>query len=186
MKKFSLPVILLICLSSCAYIQSFNNKPTEIDSLDKGVKIDIKKFFSGELEGFSITQDQSGKIISTKTTKINGKWEENKGVVQQNFLFADSKKDSRTWLITLHEDGTFDAVGHDVVSPGKGKQVNNAAQMNYSLSLPGKIGKEELKYEDKIYLVDEKSAIMISTFKKGHSPAGKTITSLKKLNVKSD
>jgi hypothetical protein len=179
--RFFLAVFFVSSLSSCAFLDRFNKAP-ELDFLDRGSKIDLKKFFNGEIEAFAITQDENGKISGTQTAKISGKWDENKGVIQQNFIYADGTKDSRTWLITINSDGTFDAVGHDVTSPAKGKQSGNAAQMIYSLSLAGKDGKQEVKFEDKMYLVDDKSMIMISNFKRGYSSSGKSIFSLKKIN----
>ena len=148
--------------------------------------MDFKKFFNGDIEGFAITQDEDGKITGTQTVKINAKWDGNKGVIQQNFIFAGDKKDSRTWLVTLNENGTFEAIGHDVSSPGQGKQIGNAAQMLYALTLKENDVKREVKYEDRMYLVDDQSMIIISNAKKGFSSSGKSILSLKKLNKKSE
>ena len=135
--------ILLSGASSCAYMQNLmRDKPVEMDFLEKGAKIDIKKFFVGDIEGFAITRDRDGKIVSTQTMKISGKWDENKGVIQQNVVAVDGTKDSRTWLITLNQDGTFDGVGHDVSSMAQGKQAGNAARMVYSLLLPAAEGKQ--------------------------------------------
>ncbi len=165
--------------TSCAALSNFS-KPSEVDYIDKGVKMDIKKFFNGDVEGSAIIQDENGKIIATQTIKANGKWEENKGVLQQNFVNNSGEKDSRTWLITLNEDGTIDAVGHDVAAPAKGKQIGNAAQMSYALILRKKGEKEEIKFDDKMYLVDDKSMIIISEFKKGFSGKGRAIISFRK------
>jgi len=178
--RFFAAISVVSLLLSCAYFESLNKSP-DLDYLDKGTKMDIKKFFNGEVEGFAITKDEEDKIIGTQTIKITGKWEENKGVVQQNFTYSDGKKDNRTWLITVNSDGTFDAAGHDVSSLGKGKQIGNVAQMTYSLLVAGKKDtKQEVKFEDRIYLIDEKSAIMISNFEGGYNPSGQTVFSLKK------
>lgn len=183
MKKISSAILLLSLLSSCAVFNNFS-KPSELDSIDKGVKFDIKKFFNGDVEGFAVIQDPNGKIIDTETFKINGKWDDNKGVIQQNFVYASGDKDSRTWLITIDENGsTFSAIGHDIAAPAQGKQVGNAMQMVYALMLTGKTDKQKVKvnFEDKIYLVDEKSAIMISNSTVGFGGPSKSIISLKKL-----
>ena len=184
MKKFLFLAITAVALSSCAYVEKFLPKKAEpqLDYLERSSKLDIKKFFNGDLEGFAITQDQDGKITGTQTIKINGKWDENKGVVQYNFSYDNGKKDSRTWLITLDPDNTFDAVGHDITAPAKGKQIGNASQMIYSLLLPDPMGKKEVSFVDKVYLVDDKAAIMISDFKRGYGDSGRTIISLKKIN----
>lgn len=173
-------IIFASLISSCAMVDKFN-KPTDIDYLERGAKIDMKRFFNGDLEGFAITQDETGKITGTQTVKINGKWEENKGVVQYSVSYSDGKKDSRTWLITANDDGTFDAVGHDVAGPAKGKQVGNAAQMIYTLLQASPQGKKEVKFEERMYLVDDKSMIMVVNIKKGFQASGKSIVSIKKL-----
>ena len=180
MKKIFSLVLLLSLLSSCSFLQGIQ-KPSELDYLDKTTKADIKKFFNGDVEGFAIVQDQNDKIIDTKTIKINGKWEDNKGVIQQSFVYSNGKKDSRTWLVTVEENGNFTAVGHDVAAPAEGKQIGNAIQMTYSLLLVGQKGKEETRLEDRIYLVDDKSAIMISSSRKNYI-SEKSTFSLKKLN----
>lgn len=184
MKKISLVIFLALFVSSCSFIQGLR-KPVEIDSLDKGAKFDMKKFFSGDIEGFALIQDQNGKIIDTEILKINGKWDDNKGVIQQNFTYGSGAKDSRTWLITIDESGSFSAVGHDVVVAAQGKQVGNAMQMAYSLLVSNKsenkTEKQKTNFDDRIYLIDEKSAIMISTSTVGFSSSKKSIISLKKL-----
>jgi hypothetical protein len=181
--RFFCTLSILSLISSCSYLQNFAPKASfsELDTVDNSAKLDVKSFFNGDLEGFAISQDQNGKITGTNTIKINGSWEGNKGVVQEVFIYNGGKKDSRTWLITLEDDGTFDAVGHNVSSPAKGRQVGNAAQMIYSLLIPTNGVKEEVKFEDKMYLVDDKSMIKISSFKKGYTASGKNIISLKKV-----
>ena len=170
MKNFSKIIAIsaiALTLSSCAVFEGLVSKKEapQLDYLDGANKMDLKKLFDGNLEGFAIKQDATGKIIKTFTAKINGKWEENKGVVQFNYIYGDGSKDNRTWLITVNSDNTFDAVGHDVATAAKGKQIGNASQSIYSLMVGTKADKEEVNFEDKIYLVDEKSAIMISNFK---------------------
>lgn len=187
MKKLS-HICLLLTVSfltySCSAIEQFRDsrKPApELDYIDQGVKMDIRSFFNGQLESFSITQDQNEKIVGSGTSKINASWEGDKGVIQELFFDNSGKKDSRTWLVTLNSDGTFSMIGHDIVSPVKGKQLGNAVQMIYSLSIPVDGVKQEVKFEDKVYLSDEKSAIKISKIKNKSGSPSKVITSLKKI-----
>jgi hypothetical protein len=175
-------IIVAANLSSCTYIERFNYKPTEIAPLARAPKMEVKNFFNGDLEVFAITQDSGGKIIGSYTAKMSGKWEDNKGVLQQNFINEIGKKDSRTWLITLDStDGTFNAIGHDVVAPVKGKQAGNALQMIYALTLSEDGKKQEINYEDNIYLVEERSAIGVSLIRKDGMSFGKSIISYKKI-----
>lgn len=183
--KISSIIFLILSASSCAVLdKAFREKEDRsLDFIDGSTKMDLKKFFEGELEGFAVKQDENDKIIETFTAKINGKWDANKGVVQFNFSHSGGEKDSRTWLITLNSDGSFDGVGHDVVKPMEGKQAGNVAQSFYSLNVGSKANKEEIRFREKIYLVDEKSAILISEFKSEESPkenSGRVIFSIKK------
>ena len=185
MKTFTRLVVIIaafIALASCALLENFNHKPSEITALEKAPKLNVKNFFNGDVEVFAITQDEQGKLIGSFTAKMNGKWEDSKGVLQQNFISESGKKDSRTWLVTIDSDGTFDAVGHDVVTPVKGKQIGNAMQMIYTLALSENGVKRNVDYEDNFYLIDERSAIAISTIRKNGMPFGKSIISYKKVS----
>lgn len=187
MKKTFLILSSLFLISSCSILNQMKSG-SELDYLEKGAQFDIKNFFDGNVEGFAIVQDGNGKIIDTKTITISGDWDENKGTIKQKFTTADGKKDSRTWLITLEDDGkNFSAIGHDIVSPVQGKQAGNAMQMLYSLSLSGSVKgqKTTVNFDDKLYLVDKNSAIMISTAKAGFAgDVKKVIISFKKLSAK--
>ncbi len=178
MKKiFILSIILLI--SSCAMVKK-QEVVQELDHLNNNLKLDFKSFFSGNLEGMAITQDGDGKITNSFTLKINGQWDENKGTVKYSYLYADSKKDSKTFLVTIGDDGTFEAIGHQIVGAIKGEQKENAARSFYSSEIKDAGVKNILKYVDKMYLIDAKSMIIISSFK-GDLKSGTTIISLKKI-----
>lgn len=179
-------LVTVMTLSSCSILSS--KKVLEpIDYLNNTVKMDLKQFFNGNIEAFSIKQDKNGKIIGTETIKIEAQWDKNKGVIKKSFYSNKGKKDNRTWLITLESDGTFNAVGHDVGTPAKGKQIGNAAQSTYSLMLKGASGKQEVLFEDRMYLVNKNSMIIISNFRQkkpsgtdNNNSSGKYIISLKK------
>lgn len=190
-------VIAISLLSSCAILQNHSNKQSykapEPDYLgEKATAADIKKFFNGEIESFAITQGKDGKIDGTYTAKISAKWDGNRGTIEQKFKYNDGSQESRTWLITLGQDQTFTAVGHDIAVPSKGnKQIGNAIQMLYTLSLPfndadGKIVQKDVSFEDMMYVVDDKSMIMISNVLRNNTRTGKIIASLRKCDRKSD
>lgn len=179
-------VAALQTLASCEAFNQFasqrNKSVAPIDYLERAPKIDIKNFFSGDLEGFAIVQDQQGKIDTSYTAKVSGKWEESRGTVQYNYTFNGGKKDSRTWLITINDPTGYSAIGHDFIETAQGRNQGNASVVNYSLSTLLKEKKQRVDFEDQLYLVDEKSAIIISTMRQGNSIVGKAIISLKKTN----
>lgn len=180
----------LLVSSSCAGLFQENKNVVEpIDYLSNGTKLDYKSFFDGQVDGFSIIKDQDGKIIGTRKVYIDGEWDGNKGTIKNRYVYNDGKKDSRTWLVTLFKDGTFDAIGHDIAAPAQGTQVSNAAQSTYTLRTKKDSGFDNVFYEDRMYLVDEDSMIMITNYKRekvNPSPdvrdnSGQVITSLYKV-----
>jgi hypothetical protein len=177
-------VFVLFLLSSCIEIESFLLKEPDakIDYLEKSARLDIKSFFNGDIDGFALIQDKKENIIATFTIKINGQWQEGKGIINHSFIYNDGVKNSRTWLISVDSDGSFDAVAHDITNIAKGKQAGNTAQMSYVLLLAEQRekDKQEVRFEDKMYMIDEKSMIIISKFRKHDGSSGKITISLKK------
>ncbi len=183
--------MVLISSTSCALIRSFSEaKPLpQIDYLEKSQKMDFQKFFNGNLEGFAIKQGADGKIIETQTIKMSANWDENKGVIKKTSISNSGAKDIRTWLVTMNDDGTFEAIGHDVISAAKGKQIGNAAQSFYSLMIGEKNAKDEFLFEERMYLVGESEMMMITNFEKkknknskpDNNSSGKIISSIRKI-----
>jgi len=182
MKKFFSSLLVVICAFSISSCASFSNpkEPKAIAFLEKAPKVDIKTFFKGDVKGYAIIQDPTGKIINTYNSKMTGKWEDNKGVLQQSFVYNDGKRDSRTWLITVGEDGAFDAVGHDVMDPAKGKQVGNVLQMEYSLGVMVEKQRQKMVYDDVFYMIDERSMMGTSVMKKGGAVIAKATVFIRK------
>lgn len=155
--------------------------PAPLDYLENSVKFNVKNFLNGDLTGFAIVQDQNGKIENTYTIKGNGKWEETHGTIQYSMAYNGGKKEGRTWLITTGENGEYTAIGHDFVETAQGQQLGNASKVSYALMTNYKDKKQKIDFDDRFYLVDENSAIIISTMKQGRILIGKTIISLQKV-----
>ncbi len=190
LSKISTLLILAITVSSCAAIKdaikskSDNEVKKPLVYLEKAPKYNVKKFLSGNLDGFAIVQDENGKIIDGFVTKVVGDWEENRGTIKYTFNFNGGKRDVRTWLITVEDAESYTAIGHDFISPAVGRQAGNASEVSYTLIYPHKDKREKVEFEENLYLVDENSAIVISSMKIGKSKIGKIILSLKKSDAK--
>jgi len=184
--KILITTITLANLTSCELLQNIgsskNKTLTPVDYLEKAPKLDVKSFFTGDLEGFAILLNSQEKIDTSFTAKINGKWEESRGTVQYNYLYNGGKKDSRTWLITIDDSSSYSAIGHDFIETAQGRNHGNASIVNYGLNTVFKEQKQRLDFEDQFYLVDEKSAIVISTMRIAGNIVAKAIISLKKIN----
>lgn len=177
-----LSAIFCLFISSCANINQEAEKQAllPLNYLDPAPKYNIKNFLDGNLEISAIVQDENDKIISSFSGKINGKWEENKGTVSFSYKNNSGKKESRTWLISLTDDENYQVIGHDFLSPAKGRQMGNASQIIYSMSYEFKEKKDIIDFEENLYLVDQNSAIIIAKLSTKQIKLGKIIFSIKK------
>ncbi len=147
-------------------------------------KIDIRKFFNGNLEAFGILRDRNHKVIKTFTAKIKGSWKGNIGTLEEHFEFSDNKKDHRIWTIKMIDDHNFSATAHDVVNIAYGEQYGNAVKMQYVLTIPVDDKKYDIKINDWLFLVNENSLINVSDMKKFGFKVGSLAIAFNKVNSK--
>ncbi len=186
---FKILAILTSCIaiSSCQFLEKISSQKSNkslaaLDYLDKAPKFNIKNFFNGNLEGFAVIKNENGKIENSFVLDVDGKWEGDKGTVRYNYVFNGGKKDSRTWLFTVDDAENYTAIGHDFISPAKGRQAGNVSQILYTLIYPHKDKKQNVDFEDNIYLIDENSVIIISEMFIGKNKIGTATIALKKIN----
>ena len=111
-------------------------------------------------------KDWRGKVNRRFNATMEGKWQGNEGILEEQFIFDDGEKQSRTWKIKLSDDNNFIASAGDVVGRAVGKQYGNTLRMYYVLRTPVGEKTYDLTIEDWIYLIDEQHAINESKIKK--------------------
>jgi hypothetical protein len=173
--KFILGIMTLGFLFNCS--SSINTKIYSNNS----PKLDIRNYLNGKLEAHGILQDRSGRVIKSFNVKMIGSWKENKGKLEEDFVFSDGKHDRRVWEINVTDDNNFIAKAHDTVGYAKGEQFGNAIKMNYVLTIDVDGKKYDISLVDWIYLIDEKTAINVSKMKKFGFTVGTLTIAFKKL-----
>jgi len=180
LKKYNFIVLALLTISCAAPKEETINLSLNYQN-DTGPKLNIKNYLDGSLEGWGLFEDANGNITKRFTTKVKGTWEDDKGVIKRDFVFDGSKKESRTWLITVEKD-EFTAVGHEVIGTAKGQQYKGVAQMIYKVKMAFEGPKEETTVTETLYNIDNKSSISVFEFKVGKIKKGKMILSLHKVS----
>ena len=64
--------------------------------IEQQPQADIKEFFNGPIKAWGIIQDRSGNVVSKFDVDMVGKWEDNKGVLEEDFHYYDG------WCSCLH------------------------------------------------------------------------------------
>ncbi|EAR60731.1 DUF3833 domain-containing protein [Neptuniibacter caesariensis] len=147
-KLFLLSVLLVIAGCSATIDEYQGTEP----------KLQLEQFFSGQLEAYGIVQDRSGKVLRRFRADIVGKWEENRGVLDENFVFADGEMQHRCWRLAK-EGSHYSGVAADVLGKATGEVKGHALNWRYTLQVP--IGEKvwDIQLNDWMYLVDEENLI---------------------------
>ena len=161
-KKLTSILIITMSLLSCS-----NIKPKDYQNLEP--KLDIRNYLNGKVKAWGILENRSGKITRRFTVDMQGKWNGNKGVLEEYFTFDDGEKSQRIWKIEFKDNHNFIAHADDTVGFAKGSQYGNAMQMKYVLDLEvdrQKGTRYKVKLDDWMYLIDKKTLINKSKIKK--------------------
>lgn len=132
-------------------------------------KLDIRQYLNGKIKAWGMLEDRSGKITRRFVVDMEGKWDGNKGVLEEYFTFDDGEKSERIWTIKFSDDHNFTATADDVVGQAKGSQYGNVMQMEYILDLEidrQKKTRYNVKLDDWMYLLDEKILVNKADIKK--------------------
>lgn len=161
MKKTILSIIIM-SLFSCSNITPKtyeNNHP----------KLDIRQYLNGKIKAWGMLEDRSGKVTRRFVVDMEGKWDDNEGILEEYFTFNDGEKSERIWTIKFSDDHHFTATASDVIGQAKGSQYGNVMQMEYILDLEidhQKKTRYNVKLDDWMYLLDEKILVNKSDIKK--------------------
>lgn len=166
MKKLSKIILTLIPIAMSLFSCS-SHAPVK-KYADKTPKIDIIKYFTGDLEAFGMLQNRSGEVTRRFTVKMTGT-PNKKGdelTLQEYFIFDDGEKQERIWKVKKTDENNFTATAGDVVGTAKGEQFGNALKMKYVLTIPYNGKNLDVTVDDWMYLINEKHLVNTSEIKK--------------------
>jgi hypothetical protein len=176
MQKFKAFIIGIFCI----LIPGCSNNNIE-DYKDRKTKIDLRKFFKGEIEGWGAIFDYSGKQTRSFSVKLIGTWENaDKGKLEEWFVFDDGEKTERIWDITYSNQQVFIGRAKDIIGDAKGTQSGNAVNLHYTLQVPYKDSTIDLTMDDWMYLVDENIILNRTSMNKFGFKVGEIVLFMKK------
>lgn len=144
-------------------------------------KLDLSQFFNGHLEAYGIVQDYKGKVTRRFTADILGQWRDGKGVLDEQFIFADGELQHRCWR--LEKDGDqYRGTAGDVVGTAQGRVAGNALNWQYILSVPINNKEIDISLNDWMYLVNEDSLINRASMKKFGVEVGQITLYIRKVS----
>jgi hypothetical protein len=138
-----------LCLAACA-------SPSPQDYAGTRPVLDLQRYFDGELVAHGMFSDRSGKVVRRFVVTLVGSWQGDQGVLEEDFVYDDGKKERRVWRITRHGDGRYTGRADDVVGQADGQAAGNALNWRYTLRLPVDGSVYEVQFDDWMFLIDER------------------------------
>ena len=125
------------------------------DYADSTPAFELDRFFNGELVAHGMVQDRSGRVLRRFSVEMIGRWDGNKGVLEEDFVYDDGERQRRVWRLEKGPDGQYSGTADDVVVPATGQTQGFALNWRYTLAVPvdGKVW--NIDFNDWMYLLDE-------------------------------
>ncbi len=137
-------------------------------------------YFEGRTRAWGMFESITGKIKRSFVADIEGRWEDDEFILEEDFTFSDGERETRAWRLQFNDDGTFQASCADTPAPGKGVMTAMRGDLEYSMAL--KVGgrKLMLSFSDLFYQIDETTVLNRARVKKFGIPVGQVLISFRK------
>jgi hypothetical protein len=138
-------------LTGCASAQKIEDYAAE-----KPV-FDLRQYFNGRLMAYGTVQDRGGKVTRRMEVVMNCSWQGDVGTLDEDFTYADGKKEKRVWTLRKLPDGKYVGTAADVVGEAQGQARGNAFYWTYILRLPVEGGSVyDVRLDDWMYMINDK------------------------------
>lgn len=130
-------------------------------------KLDIQRFFNGEVKAWGIAQNRSGEVVQRFKVDISGRMEGNTLVMDEQFEYGVGEGPAqRTWRITPNGSGNFTGQAGDIDGPADGKSYGNAFNFTYEMDLPVDDTSYHVSFDDWFFAFDDTTLMNRSYIKK--------------------
>lgn len=119
----------IVMLSACSSV-------TVDHYQDTNPPVALEEFFSGPIKGWGVVQDPKGRVLQRFDVVMEGRWEGDTGILDEQFVYYDGRRQHRIWTITRHADGTYSGAADDIIGKASGRAAGSAIQWKYVMDLP--------------------------------------------------
>lgn len=146
----------LLMLSGCSV--------PDIDRFKEGKpSLSLAEFFAGETIAYGIFEDRFGQLKRQFRVHIDGRTEQGKLILDEQFLYDDGEQAQRIWTITSTQtkDGfiRYEGSADDVTGTATGKAAGNVLSWSYDIELAIGDNDIEVRFDDFIYQMSNNLAI---------------------------
>ena len=185
------PLRRLVTRCACALVQTLAlatpmllagcASPTPADYASQTPTLDLRQYFNGKLLAHGIVTDRSGKVVQRFTVLITGTWVGDTGTLDEQFSYADGRREQRVWTLLRGADGRYTGRAADVLGQADGQASGNALNWRYTLLLPVDGRTWEIQFDDWMFLVDDQVLLNRAVMSKFGIRLGEVLLSFRRL-----
>ncbi|MDP2205001.1 MAG: DUF3833 domain-containing protein [Alphaproteobacteria bacterium] len=161
MKKLLASIVLgvVMALGGCSSSPMKEYKGTTPD-------IAFEEFFSGNIKGWGLVQNRSGKVIRRFDVDMKGTWEGDTGTLEEIFTYYDGETQKRVWHIKKLGEGRYEGRADDILGKATGETAGSAARWKYSMDLPVGNTTYKITFDDWMFRMNDGIVVNRSYLKK--------------------
>lgn len=149
----------LLSLGLLAGLAGCGSTPVASDYAKELPQLSLRSYFNGPLTAHGLFTDRSGRVVKRFTVQLQGRWDGEQGVLEEDFVYSDGTRQHRTWRLTDLGQGRWRGQADDVVGQAIGESAGNALNWHYTLKLPVDGSVYEVQFNDWMYLMDAHTLI---------------------------
>jgi hypothetical protein len=128
--------------------------------------LDITEFLAGRTRAHGVFEDRFGRPRRSFTVTMNGHWQGDVFVLDEDFLYDDGARERRTWRIRRSGSGQFVATAPDCVGEAHGTSAPGRWHMRYEFMLRLRKRMVPVVFDDQVYAVTDRLALNRATLSK--------------------
>ena len=118
--------------------------------------LDMQQYFNGTVDAWGMFQNRKGEIVKRFTVVMHCTWKGDVGTLDEDFTYSDGSKQKRVWTLRKKANGQYIGTAADVVGEAIGNVAGNALNWKYVLELPVDGQTYHVKFDDWMFLMDDK------------------------------
>ena len=171
--KNLLVIALAILLVACS-------SPSIDDYQGTQPELKLEEFFNGKLTAHGVVLNRNGKLTRKFSVDLLGTWENNKGKLEEWFIYDDGEKQTRTWYLENLGNGNYKGTANDVVGTAMGTAKGSALYWRYQLEIQYQGEPLEVTLDDWMFLITDKRLINRTDIIKFGFKVGEVILTIEK------
>ncbi|TNE64365.1 MAG: DUF3833 domain-containing protein [Alphaproteobacteria bacterium] len=144
--RFLLVFLGFLTVSGCGSsmtVQDFKMQPPTLA---------LENYFQGRVKASGLFEDRFGNVRNQFTVMINGTWDGQTLILDEDFDYIDGSRENRRWTIVKDGPGRYRGTTEQAVGEAIGETAGNSFNWRYSFNL--KVGDDtwRVKFDDWMFL----------------------------------